>query len=466
MSNIHNYPLEAFQINDEDFYDVDYWNGTTFESRKISGATLKAVIGAAASNIYSIDGSLISDRILDLNGSDLLFEDLATNRRISISDALILIEAGDTDIDGIRPIFLKSDNISLVRKDNLRISLDTGALSANRNQQFQDNNGVIALLSDIPSGDNIYNASGSLTAARSLSLNTFQLFISDLAGTTKFEGGNLIEISANAGQEALMKFLAGNGEKRGISFTDQGVDRWEWVAEGLEAGANSGTNFVIYRYDDAGILLGKAFEINRATGAIRFSDAYTFPIADGNPGDTLQTDGAGNISFQAAESSIDSFYAFDMSQAAGYSWNGQNVNPSALVTINESIRAQALAGGGGSDGCFVNSTMPKYYTPGQSLRITINVTYLAVGGDFKIFLGVQEPRFGGLIGNDSSTIWNSQVQSTSFAESSVTMVFIVSGFVELFAGSPFALKFYRRPGDPQDTFTGDIYINSVKAEIQ
>jgi len=46
--NINNYPLEAFQINDEDFYDVDYWNGTAYESRKISGATLKTLLGQNA----------------------------------------------------------------------------------------------------------------------------------------------------------------------------------------------------------------------------------------------------------------------------------------------------------------------------------------------------------------------------------------------------------------------------------
>ncbi len=46
--NIHNYTLEAFQINDEDFYDVDYWNGVAYESRKISGLTLKTLLGQNA----------------------------------------------------------------------------------------------------------------------------------------------------------------------------------------------------------------------------------------------------------------------------------------------------------------------------------------------------------------------------------------------------------------------------------
>jgi hypothetical protein len=39
---INQYPLTATQINNEDYFDVDQWNGTAFESKKISGATLRA----------------------------------------------------------------------------------------------------------------------------------------------------------------------------------------------------------------------------------------------------------------------------------------------------------------------------------------------------------------------------------------------------------------------------------------
>lgn len=69
MSNINNYPLTATQINDEDFYDVDYWNGSAFESRKISGASLISILGGASVNIYNTDGLLISNRFVD--GADL-----------------------------------------------------------------------------------------------------------------------------------------------------------------------------------------------------------------------------------------------------------------------------------------------------------------------------------------------------------------------------------------------------------
>jgi hypothetical protein len=69
MSNINNYPLTATQINDEDFYDVDYWNGSAFESRKISGASLISILGGASTNIYNTDGTLTSNRLLQGDGN-------------------------------------------------------------------------------------------------------------------------------------------------------------------------------------------------------------------------------------------------------------------------------------------------------------------------------------------------------------------------------------------------------------
>jgi hypothetical protein len=67
---IHEYANEAFQINDEDFYDVDFWTGSTFESRKISGATLKSILSA---NIYNSDGTLDGNRLVLVNQNILKF---------------------------------------------------------------------------------------------------------------------------------------------------------------------------------------------------------------------------------------------------------------------------------------------------------------------------------------------------------------------------------------------------------
>ena len=44
MSNIHNYPIESLTFNDDDFYDIDFFNGSGYETRKIKGSTIKAGI--------------------------------------------------------------------------------------------------------------------------------------------------------------------------------------------------------------------------------------------------------------------------------------------------------------------------------------------------------------------------------------------------------------------------------------
>lgn len=38
---INQYPLTATTLNNDDYLDVDQWNGSAFESKKISGATLR-----------------------------------------------------------------------------------------------------------------------------------------------------------------------------------------------------------------------------------------------------------------------------------------------------------------------------------------------------------------------------------------------------------------------------------------
>jgi hypothetical protein len=38
---INQYPLTATEINNEDYFDVDQWNGSAFESKKVSGEILR-----------------------------------------------------------------------------------------------------------------------------------------------------------------------------------------------------------------------------------------------------------------------------------------------------------------------------------------------------------------------------------------------------------------------------------------
>lgn len=41
---INEYPIESLTFQDADYYDVDFWNGVTFETRKILGSVIKVGI--------------------------------------------------------------------------------------------------------------------------------------------------------------------------------------------------------------------------------------------------------------------------------------------------------------------------------------------------------------------------------------------------------------------------------------
>ena len=68
MSNIHNYPIESLTFGDDDFYDIDFFNGSGYETRKIKGSTIKAGIAAASGSIYEQDGTFTGNRILNGGG--------------------------------------------------------------------------------------------------------------------------------------------------------------------------------------------------------------------------------------------------------------------------------------------------------------------------------------------------------------------------------------------------------------
>ena len=69
MAQIHNYQNEAQTFNDDDFYDIDFYNGTGYESKKILGSTIKAGIIASipapnVKTIYTDDDDVASDRTI------------------------------------------------------------------------------------------------------------------------------------------------------------------------------------------------------------------------------------------------------------------------------------------------------------------------------------------------------------------------------------------------------------------
>ena len=51
---IHNYPIERTSFGDDDYYDIDYWTGTAYETAKIKGSVLKSALGYSFIDIATI----------------------------------------------------------------------------------------------------------------------------------------------------------------------------------------------------------------------------------------------------------------------------------------------------------------------------------------------------------------------------------------------------------------------------
>lgn len=64
---INQYLIERFTFGNDDYYDIDYWDGSAYQTAKIKGSTIIAGIQAGISslNIYNTDGTLTADRVLD-----------------------------------------------------------------------------------------------------------------------------------------------------------------------------------------------------------------------------------------------------------------------------------------------------------------------------------------------------------------------------------------------------------------
>jgi len=87
-----------------------------------------------------------------------------------------------------------------------------------------------------------------------------------------------IGIGTTAGSEKLhidggasttrVKIDADNGVSRILSFRTDDVQRWALRVDGTESGSNSGADFQVRRYNDAGAHIDNPIAINRATGNV------------------------------------------------------------------------------------------------------------------------------------------------------------------------------------------------------
>jgi len=96
------------------------------------------------------------------------------------------------------------------------------------------------------------------------------------------------------------------------------------------------------------------FEIAAATGAITFNEAYTFPVADGNAGEILKTDGSGAITWQASNGGLEWEEVTDAAKAMAVSKAyGTNRGAGVAYTLPATSAAGDVIEIVGIDGTYV-----------------------------------------------------------------------------------------------------------------
>lgn len=113
---------------------------------------------------------------------------------------------------------------------------------------YRDNGTTWDLISGGGGGVNIYNSDGSLTGARTMTMSNNNL---------TFEGG------ANP---ARLIMSANNNITRSFAFATGGATRWAFTVDDNETGTNSGGNWYLRAYTDAGAFLFDPISVERATG--------------------------------------------------------------------------------------------------------------------------------------------------------------------------------------------------------
>jgi hypothetical protein len=137
MAKINEYPLERFTFGDDDYYDIDYWDGAVYQSAKIKGSTIKAAMSGGGS-ILAADGQVMpADRSQDL-----------ASFKLSLRDGVFTLGTVDADFGSIFQATKDSGNtyatIKTKTNDNAALILDintadvTGAGNKTAFIQFRD----------------------------------------------------------------------------------------------------------------------------------------------------------------------------------------------------------------------------------------------------------------------------------------------------------------------------------------
>jgi hypothetical protein len=174
-----------------------------------------------------------------------------TNRLVSDDGAGNYTEIGNGEIQ------IATGNIG-------DVIIDASLVTASYTAQLPDkptSPQTFAMMSDIGAGGVPYTGA---TADVDLGIHSLT---ADTIGIGVAAGAEKLHIDGGA-TTTRVKIDADNGVNRILSFRTDDLQRWALRVDGIESGANSGGDFQLRRYNDAGAYIDSPIAINRANGNI------------------------------------------------------------------------------------------------------------------------------------------------------------------------------------------------------
>lgn len=155
-------------------------------------------------------------------------------------------------------------------------------------------------------------------------------------------------------------------------------------------------------------------------------------------------------------------YAFDMSQASGFTWNGLTIQNTSLVTLSQRWRLQSFAGTGQARGCFGNFCLPSTYVSGNDIRVVLKLTCADAGNSF-YGCGFTALNIVGGYGDEINATYQTAILNHLNAFNNDELIFIFDG-TNLNPLDPIAICVYRDPQNAGDTLNSTSYINQIIIE--
>ncbi len=308
MAQIHNYQNEALTFGDDDFYDIDFYTGSGYETKKIKGSTIKTAIANSVpapnvKTLYSDDDSLASDRIVKGSAGThfLQLSEMAhfhVDTQGSKTDCVkFTVPTGETFASFIiansakgSPMFAV-ENGYVVINDEYRLPL----LDGSAGQILSTDGAGLAKWIDAPQSGvtsvNTFQGAITIQGSGNTTVTSPQSGVIDISSS-----GGTIGNTIYSSDDVLVnnRRVSGNS-KNNFSLTFEDLGFFNVVIPSVSESQPNAVTFIVPTLEKVFQFLIASAKPLFAVKANRviINDAYALPNTVGNNGDVITSDGSG-----------------------------------------------------------------------------------------------------------------------------------------------------------------------------